>query len=78
MSVKWFAEGVERITCLPWNATTGLTWARLLATLKSSGQTMPIKDSMIAATALTHDLTIATGNEGDFIKAKVRMINPFE
>ena len=26
---RWFQEGVERIHCLSWEATTGLRWARL-------------------------------------------------
>ena len=31
---------------------TGLRWAKLLADLRHKGQSMPIKDSLIAATAL--------------------------
>ena len=33
---------------------------------------------MIAATALQHDLTIATRNVRDFEKAGLRPLNPFE
>lgn len=74
---RWFTEGVGRIVCLPWEASTGLRWAKLLAALRASGQSMPIKDSMIAATALTHGLTIATRNDRDFAKARVAVVNPF-
>lgn len=74
---RWFAEGVERIRCLPWQAETGLRWARLLADLRTAGQSMPIKDSLIAATALTHELTVATRNVRDFAKAGVKVIDPF-
>ena len=74
---SWFEEGVRRIHCLPWEAATGLRWARLLADLRASGQAMPIKDSLIAATALVHDLTIATRNRRDFEKAKIEVVNPF-
>lgn len=35
-------------------------WARLVAELRSNGARMPINDSWIAATALAHDLPIAT------------------
>ena len=38
---------------------------------------MPIKDSMIAATALVHDLTVVTPNRSDFEKAGVRVVDPF-
>jgi hypothetical protein len=38
---------------------------------------MPIKDSLIAATALTHDLVVATRNRRDFTPAGVRTIDPF-
>ncbi|MEO5959764.1 MAG: PIN domain-containing protein [Opitutaceae bacterium] len=75
---RWFAEGVGRIHCLPWEAATGLRWAKLLAALRAAGNAMPIKDSMIAATALAHGLTVVTRNRRDFAKAGVRMVNPFE
>jgi predicted nucleic acid-binding protein len=74
---RWFSEGVRRIVCLPWEAATGLRWAKLLAALRASAQAMPIKDSMIAATALVHDLTIATRNETDFAKSGAAVVNPF-
>jgi toxin FitB len=38
---------------------------------------MPIKDSLIAATALVHDITVATRNVRDFRKAGVKIVNPF-
>jgi predicted nucleic acid-binding protein len=75
---QWFAGGIRRMICLPWDSTTGLRWARLLADLRVAGRTMPVKDSLIAATALVHDLVVATRNTSDFRKAGVRVINPFE
>jgi predicted nucleic acid-binding protein len=38
---------------------------------------MPIKDSLIAATALVHDLTVATLNRRDFEPARVKLAEPF-
>jgi predicted nucleic acid-binding protein len=38
---------------------------------------MPIKDSLIAATAIVHGLAVATRNRVDFAKAGVRVIDPF-
>jgi predicted nucleic acid-binding protein len=74
---QWFDEGIERLTCLPFDAATGLRWAALLAVLRKSGRSMPIKDSLIAATALANDLTVATHNGSDFEKAGVSIVDPF-
>ena len=73
----WFAEGVARIVCVPWDAPTGLRWAKLLADLRRTGRSLPIKDSLIAATALAHGFIVATRNTGDFRKASVKVLNPF-
>ena len=74
---RWFDAGVQLLQCLPWEAETGLRWAELLATLRRSGRAMPIKDSLIAATALVHGLTVATRNRSDFEKAGVKVVDPF-
>jgi toxin FitB len=74
---RWFDAGVQRLHCLPWEVETGLKWAELLARLRRSGKAMPIKDSLIAATALTHDLIVSTRNRSDFENANVRVVNPF-
>jgi predicted nucleic acid-binding protein len=74
---RWFDAGVQKLRCLPWEAETGLRWAQLLASLRTAGRAMPIKDSLIAATALVHDLTVVTRNRVDFEKAGVSIIDPF-
>ena len=74
---KWFDVGVQRLRCVPWEAETGLKWARLLASLRARGRAMPIKDSLIAATALAHNLIVVTRNRADFEKAGVEVIDPF-
>ena len=73
----WFKDGVSNIVCLPWDAAAGLRWAKLLADLRRTGQTIPIKDSLIAATALVQSLTVVTRNQSDFKKAGVKVLNPF-
>ena len=74
---RWFDAGVRRLNCVPWEAETGLRWAQLLASLRASGRAMPVKDSLIAATALVHGLTVATRNRADFERAGVDVVDPF-
>ncbi len=74
---QWFALGVQRLRVLDFNTTTAAAWARLLAQLKKRGHAMPIKDSLIAATAIAHGLVVATRNTHDFRNADVKVENPF-
>ncbi len=74
---QWFGALLQTIECLPWDATISRRWARLVVDLKQKGTTMPLLDGMIAATALQHDLTIATRNTRDFKKAGLKVFDPF-
>lgn len=74
---RWFDAGIGNLHCLPWEADSGLKWAELLARLRATGKAMPIKDSMIAATAAVHGLAVATRNGSDFVNAGVRVVDPF-
>ena len=38
---------------------------------------MPIKDSLIAATAIVHGLAVATRSRAHFVNAAVRIVDPF-
>jgi hypothetical protein len=73
---RWFDDGIGRLHCVPWDAATGLRWAQLLADLRARGRAMPIKDSMIAATALTQGLALATLNRRDFEPAQIHLVDP--
>jgi toxin FitB len=74
---RWFDSGAKRLHCLPWDAATGLKWAELVARLRRTGKAMPVKDSLIAATAAVHGLAVATRNRADFANAGVRAVDPF-
>lgn len=41
-------------------------------------RTLPLVDSLLAATALAHDLTLVTRNTKDIKDTGVRYLNPFE
>ena len=73
---RWFEQGVARIQCIPCDAAVGLRWAQLLADLRRRGRPMSIKDSLIAATALAHDLAVATLTRRDFEPARVKLVDP--
>lgn len=72
-----FGDVVQTIDCLPWDSTISQRWAKLVVDLKQKGDKLPLLDSMIAATALQHDFTVATRNMRDFNKAGVQVLNPF-
>jgi hypothetical protein len=74
----WFEKIRSTAHCLDFDSKAASSWAHLLAHLKSNGHAMPIKDSLIAASAIAHNLTVATRNTRDFKNARVPLINPFE
>jgi len=75
---QWYETVVETIECLPWDATISRRWAALVVELRRKGETVPLLDGMIAATALQHDLIVATRNTRDFEKTGVKTSNPFK
>jgi toxin FitB len=52
-------------------------WAEQERQLEKSGTRMPVEDSYIAATARRYGLTIVTGNEHDFRRPGLKVLNPF-
>ena len=53
-------------------------WAEQQRALDTAGLRMPLADSYIAATARRHGLTVVTGNERDFRRPGVKVLNPFK
>lgn len=75
---SWFSVGVKTLRSLDFDTATAHEWAVLLANLKRKGRSMPIKDSLIAATAIAHRITVATRNVKDFSYIGISVVNPFE
>jgi toxin FitB len=57
---------------LPVTEEIACRWGRLMV-----NRTLPVIDGLLAATALEHNLTIATRNAADFQSTGVTLINPF-
>jgi len=53
-------------------------WGKMIGALELRGRVLPVADSLIAATALEHDLTIVTQNTRDFIDTKAEVLNIWE
>jgi predicted nucleic acid-binding protein len=74
---SWFSNVVEILPVLEMERETARVWAALLARLRKKGRAMPLKDSLIAASALQHGLAVATRNSGDFAHCGVKLVDPF-
>jgi len=67
---EWFEGRV-----LPVDLAVADRWGRLLA---AAGRPVPTIDSLLAATALHHELRLVTRNIRDFNYKGLELINPFE
>lgn len=53
-------------------------WGILQGEARRVGRPLPVLDTLIAATATVHRLTVATRNVRDFASAGVSVFNPWE
>lgn len=63
---------------IPIQHKEAVTAATLRAEARSNGRSLPLADSLIAATASVHELTVATRNFKDFEGQGVDVENPWE
>ena len=66
--LAWIAEIEESFDdrVLPLNRDILIAWGKLCGTYEATGRRWPVLDSLLAATAMVHDLTIVTRNASDF------------
>jgi predicted nucleic acid-binding protein len=71
---SWLVDVMAAFVILPMTADAFRIWAKLMLGMPAhlSG------DAMVAATALEHDLTVATRNTRDFELFSVPFVNPFD
>jgi toxin FitB len=76
---KWLESVLARMggRILAYNTRVAETWGAMMADLERQGCTMPLTDSLIAAIAKRHHLTLATRNTAHFVPTGVRVVNPF-
>jgi len=78
--VRWLDSEVKKRFAgriLPVDLEVGETWGRLVGELAAKGRILPVVDSLLAATALHHNLIVVTRNTDDFLAAGVRVENPW-
>ena len=59
------------------DAPVALTWGRMLAEAKRAGRGLSVMDGWIAATADSHELTLATRNVRDFEGLGISLFDPW-
>lgn len=62
---------------LPVDAEIALNWGLYQAEMEAMGNPLPLMDSLIAATAKTHHLTLVTRNMKDMKMAGLKLLNPW-
>ena len=59
------------------DAAVAQRWGALRASTARTGRTLPVVDSLIAATALEHGFAVVTRNVRDFQDVGVRLVDPW-
>lgn len=77
---RWL-DGIEQQYAkhiLDFDRTTARLWGQLTSTAQRQGKSLSFMDSMIAATAIQHQLSLVTRNITDFQYCNIPLINPWD
>lgn len=77
---EWlFGELIPRFGSRILNIDTAIMikWGHINGACKRNGYNLPLADSLIAATALFHNLIVVTENSKDFEKSGAEILNPW-
>ncbi|AUW45521.1 type II toxin-antitoxin system VapC family toxin [Rhizobium leguminosarum] len=77
---EWLAQDLpqrfeQRV--IPVDQPVAIAWGDLMGLAKRSGHGLSSMDSLIAATAIAHDLTLATRNIKDFEGLGIELVDPW-
>ncbi|MEN9676941.1 MAG: hypothetical protein RIS76_2837 [Verrucomicrobiota bacterium] len=67
---EWFSGRI-----LPVDQQVAVRWGQLAGSLRDP---LPVIDALIAATALTHQLTVVTRNVSDLMRTGAAVLNPWD
>ena len=70
-------ESLDPERVLPVTKTIGYRWAVFSARMQLAGKQIDVIDGLLAATAIEHNLTLATRNVRDFEGAGAIIFNPW-
>ncbi|MDQ1265905.1 MAG: toxin FitB [Bacteroidota bacterium] len=79
--IVWFENDVVSFyynRIIPIDFDIMIVWGELHADIEKKGKKMPISDSLLAATALTKEITLVTRNTKDFINSGCKLFNPWD
>ena len=77
---RWLRQLLDAMEgrVLGFSVAVAHVWAEQQRAFDKAGLRMPLADSYLAATARRHALTIVTGNDRDFRRPGIRVLNPFK
>lgn len=81
LELRRFLDDLERQfigRILPIDRSVARHWSIITVRASETGKTLSYADSLIAATASAHELTVVTRNTDDFTATQLPLINPWK